>query len=102
MSDAADLNFQLNPSPIEFDAEIDLFRCAACGRIFGKSNAYHTHVGSCRKEKKRMASALESAHEAYRRKKLRLSTPLQAQPVLQPEINLPQAAGPSQEVRDMV
>ncbi len=48
-------------------------RCQACGREFAQSNAYSTHVGSCRPQKKRMASALDTAQELYRRKKARLN-----------------------------
>lgn len=61
--------------------------CSGCGRNFAQSNAYSNHIGSCRPGKKRMASALEVAQEAYRKKKRsRLDsfvTPSQPQP-LQP------------------
>ncbi len=80
------------------EAEAETFYCPACGRIFGKLSAYNSHVGSCRKRKKRMASALELAQETYRRKKLCLNDPpFQPQLVLQPESSFNEAAGPSQE-----
>ena len=80
------------------EAEAETFYCPACGRVFGKLSAYNSHAGSCHKQKKRMASALQLAQEMYRRKKLRLDDPLiQPQVVLQPEYNLIQAEGPSHE-----
>ena len=80
------------------EAEAETFYCPACGRIFGKLSAYNSHAGSCPKQKKRMASALELAQETYRRKKLRLNDPpIQPQLVLQPEYNLILAEGPSHE-----
>ncbi|KJA12631.1 hypothetical protein HYPSUDRAFT_152315, partial [Hypholoma sublateritium FD-334 SS-4] len=48
--------------------------CDACGRSFAQLNAYRNHIGSCRPQKKRMASALGAAKENYRNKKSRLST----------------------------
>lgn len=48
-------------------------QCAACGRTFVQVNAYSIHVGSCRPQKKRMASALEAAKEKYTNKKARLN-----------------------------
>ncbi len=51
----------------------DLF-CEACGRNFAQMNAYSIHIGRCRPQKKRMASALEEAKEKYRNKKARLNT----------------------------
>ena len=72
--------------------------CEACGRNFAQMNAYSIHIGRCRPQKKRMASALELAQETYRRKKLRLNDPpIQPQLVLQPEYNLILAEGPSHE-----
>lgn len=62
---------------LEFQTDTDRtfngLQCAACGRNFRQSNAYTTHVSSCRPQKRRMASALESAKETYRRKKARQS-----------------------------
>lgn len=58
-----------------FDAQILL--CEACGRGFAQMNAYSNHTGSCRQQKKRMASALGSAKEKYRNKKARLETVMQ-------------------------
>ncbi len=85
-------------------------QCIACKRTFRQMNAYNTHVGSCRREKKRGASALELAKESFRRKKLRLSTgnPPVAQEQLIPEpqhgtdLQLAVAAGPSQEVSSIL
>ncbi|KJA25469.1 hypothetical protein HYPSUDRAFT_94104, partial [Hypholoma sublateritium FD-334 SS-4] len=54
--------------------------CAACGRSFARLNAYSNHIGSCRAQKKRTASALEVAKEKYRNKKTRLNT-TPAQPI---------------------
>lgn len=48
--------------------------CDACGRNFAQLNAYSNHIGSCRSQKKRMASALGAAKENYRNKKSRLGT----------------------------
>lgn len=50
------------------------FQCIACGRTFGQSNAYSTHVSSCRPQKRQMSGALELAKETYRRKKARLAS----------------------------
>ncbi|KJA13591.1 hypothetical protein HYPSUDRAFT_151446 [Hypholoma sublateritium FD-334 SS-4] len=58
-----------------FDAQILL--CEACGRGFAHMNAYSNHTGSCRQQKKRMASALGSAKEKYRNKKARLEAAMQ-------------------------
>ncbi|KAF9473559.1 hypothetical protein BDN70DRAFT_761574, partial [Pholiota conissans] len=56
-----------------------------CGRNFAQLNAYSNHVNSCRPQKKRMASALETAKETYRlRKKARLHTTAAAS---EPHIN---------------
>lgn len=53
----------------------------ACGRTFVQVNAYTTHAGSCRPQKKRMASALEAAKERYATKKARLNpVPMQLPP----------------------
>lgn len=49
----------------------EALQCLACGRNFAQSNAYSTHVRSCRPQRKRMASALEAAKETYKHKKLR-------------------------------
>lgn len=57
-----------------------LLICEACGRSFEQVNAYSNHIGSCRLQKKRMASALGAAKEKYRNKKARLNTTL-AQPL---------------------
>ncbi|KJA13829.1 hypothetical protein HYPSUDRAFT_99722, partial [Hypholoma sublateritium FD-334 SS-4] len=56
-------------------------QCLACGRNFTQSNAYSTHMRSCRPQRKRMASALELAKETYKRKKFRtaLNPPEQEQ-----------------------
>ncbi len=54
--------------------------CEACGRYFTQINAYSNHVGSCRPQKKRMASALETAKEKYRSKKSRLDVASITQP----------------------
>lgn len=51
----------------------EVLLCEACGRNFAQLNAYSNHVGSCRLQKKRMASALGAAKENYRNKKSRLS-----------------------------
>lgn len=99
MSDDLAIHFQDDVAASSFEASESL-QCMACGRTFGRSNAYSFHVNSCRKEKKRMASALELAKETYRRKKLRLT--------VQPPLVLPvessvelTAVGPSQEVSNI-
>lgn len=74
----------------------ELLQCLACGRYFAQSNAYSTHVRSCRPQRKRMASALEAAKETYRRKKMRTaSNPPDQQQEAQPS---PQAVMPTNEV----
>ncbi|KJA18101.1 hypothetical protein HYPSUDRAFT_122231, partial [Hypholoma sublateritium FD-334 SS-4] len=55
----------------------EVLLCEACGRNFAQMNAYSNHIGSCRRQKKRMASALGSAKEKYRNKKARLETSTQ-------------------------
>ncbi|KJA15705.1 hypothetical protein HYPSUDRAFT_100251, partial [Hypholoma sublateritium FD-334 SS-4] len=67
--------------------------CLACGRNFAQSNAYSTHIRSCRPQRKRMASALELAKEAYMRKKSRtaLNPPEEEQ---LPQLNLQPAEPP--------
>ena len=78
-----------------FDASQAL-QCQACGREFARSNAYSTHVGSCRPQKKRVASALDIAQELYRRKKARLShDPVQMQIPQSSDLH-GGAAGPSE------
>lgn len=68
----------------ELEVASDAFQsltCAACGRIFAQPNAYSMHIGSCRFQKKRMASALGVAKEKYRNKKSRRDvTPVQLPP----------------------
>lgn len=61
-----------------FDARILL--CEACGRGFAHMNAYSNHIGSCRKQKKRVLSALGAAKEKYRNKKARLEPSMQLCP----------------------
>lgn len=56
----------------ELDA--NLLLCKACGRDFAHLNAYSSHFGSCRKGKRKIASALELAKENYRIKRHRLQT----------------------------
>ncbi|KJA15800.1 hypothetical protein HYPSUDRAFT_148660 [Hypholoma sublateritium FD-334 SS-4] len=51
-----------------------VLQCLACGRTFAQSNAYSIHVGSCRPQRKRMASALELAKETFKRKKARIAS----------------------------
>lgn len=67
--DHLDLQFQNDADRI-----FDGLQCTACGRNFRQSNAYSTHVLSCRPQKRRMASALESAKETYKRKKARINS----------------------------
>ena len=74
-------------------------QCPACGRNFVQSNAYSTHARSCRPQKKRVASALDSAKEKYERKKARLMEPPAAQ-IIPPESNQVKAMVPANEVRD--
>ncbi len=78
-----------------FDASHTL-QCQACGRKFAQSNAYSTHVGSCRPQKKRVASALDIAQELYRRKKARLNHDLVQTQIPQPSDLDAAAAGPSE------
>lgn len=72
-------------------------QCLACSRKFAQSNAYSTHVRSCRPQRKRVASALDLAKENYRRKKARFNEPPAPQPpLLEPNL---EAIGLSTEVR---
>ncbi|KAF8956819.1 hypothetical protein BDZ97DRAFT_1763401 [Flammula alnicola] len=68
----------MQPDSTIFEASEGL-RCLACGRRFAQSNAYSVHMGSCRPQRKRMASALQSAQEDYGRKKARTNKPRQPQ-----------------------
>ena len=64
----------MSDSELELEVASDAFlslTCAACGRSFARMNAYSIHNGSCRFQKKRMASALGAAKENYRNKKSR-------------------------------
>lgn len=79
-------------------SSIRVLQCPACGRNFTQSNAYSTHVRSCRPQKKRVASALDLAKERYKRKKARLDEPPVAQPPVL-ESNLLEEIAPSIEVR---
>lgn len=73
-------------------------QCLACGRTFAKSNAYSTHVRSCQPQRKRVASALDSAKEFFKRKKARFNKPPAPQsPVLEPDLEI---IGSSTEVRE--
>ena len=80
--------------------------CVACGRSFAQPNAYSNHIGSCRAQKKRMASALEVAKEKYRNKKARLDTiptPLLIVGEFSgPIINAPEAENVAIEVSNLV
>lgn len=68
-----------------------ILTCSGCGRDFMQLNAYSNHTGACRQGKKRNASALEVAQEAYRKKKrLKLDSILAA--------SQPQVLQPSQQV----
>lgn len=74
----------------------EVLQCLACGRTFLQSNAYSIHVGSCRPQKKRMASALELAKETFKKKKLRMAENPNTQ---QQQLSESQpVAGPSIEV----
>lgn len=53
------------------DFDTDFF-CKACGQYFAHLNAYSSHFSSCRKGKRKMASALEVAKESYKIIKSRL------------------------------
>lgn len=84
---------------VAFDAQV--FLCEACGRFFTQMNAYSIHIGSCRRQKKRMASALEEAKEKYKNKKSRLDTSsehLHPAASSQPEATIPAAI----EVSDLL
>lgn len=77
---------------VAFDAQV--FLCEACGRNFTQMNAYSIHIGSCRPQKRRMASALGEAREKYKSKKSRLdtsSTQPQHAASSQPEVMIPAA-----------
>ena len=71
----------------ELEVASDAFQsltCAACGRSFAQPNAYSIHIGSCRFQKKRMASALGAARENYRNKKSRRDANLAQLPPSEP------------------
>lgn len=70
----------LNDLTADDSLDAQVLLCEACGRNFARMNAYSNHVGSCRRQKKRMASALGSAQEKYRNKKARLETSARPHP----------------------
>ncbi len=64
---------QLSHSKMNSGLYQDLLICVACGRDFAHLNAYSNHVRSCRLQKKRAATALDTARETYKNKKIRLT-----------------------------
>lgn len=80
---------------VAFSDASQSLQCLACHREFGQSNAYSTHVGSCRPQKKRMASALDLAKETYRRKKARFNDNLVQAQAVEPVDLHAAAAGPA-------
>lgn len=77
--------------------------CPGCGRSFMQLNAYSNHTGSCRSQKKRMASALDAARETYRKKKKpRLADAASSHSHLLPQLNQPEPEPQSAAVQVQV